>query len=313
MNEDPAEEMAFDATDLLSLAIMSKRPILIVEGIDDVPIYERLAKSVGAVCDVYASESLCKSREGCDGVIANVKDIREIAEEIPIEKYVLGVIDRDARFYRNEIPTDPAIFALEYYSIESYFVNSCSTAYLIPRVTRATDKLVTDSFIQSIHNTIIPNLQFLYYVSLEALRNACEKEYKAEFGYKKSIKAITNANLHVKALKKKDDLDQFAKRLNLESSMDTLLKICKGKWIFETYGDRLHDAIKQLPEECKQSKITQCQFCAKGNNDSKKCLYRNPAFISSEILQTQAWLNTDVKSLGYIKAKLSHFSSQIHG
>lgn len=313
MNIDSAEGMVFDATELLNLAIMSKRSILIVEGIDDVPIYERLAKSVEAECDVYASESLCNTREGCDGVIANIKDIREVAEDIPIERYVLGVIDRDARFYRGEMPADPAIFALKYYSIESHFVNSCSTAYLIPRVTRATDRLVTDNFIQSIHNSIIPNLQFLYYVSLEALRNACEKEYIAEFGYKKSIKAITNANLHERALNKKDDLDQFAKRLNLESSLETLLKICKGKWIFETYGDRLHDAIKQLPNQCKRSEITQCQFCAKGNHDSKKCLYRNPAFISSDILQTQAWLNTDVKALGYIKTKLSQFSSQIHG
>ncbi|MGP6424592.1 MULTISPECIES: DUF4435 domain-containing protein [unclassified Pseudomonas] len=310
MNQDSANGMLFDATELLNLAIISKRPVLVVEGIDDVPIYERLASSVGADCDVYASESLCKTREGCEGVIANIKDIREVADNIPVERYVLGIIDRDVRFYRGEMAVDPAIFTLEYYSIESHYVNNCSTAYLIPLATRATSKLIDESLIDSVHRSIVPELEFLYYVSLEALRNACESEYKSAFGYKKSIKSITNAGLHTEALKKKDELDQFANRLSLQNSMDTLLKICKGKWIFEIYGDRLYDAIKKLPGQCRESKITQCQFCANGNFDTKKCLYHTPAFTSSDILRSQAWHNTEVKSLEYIKAKLSEFTAK---
>ncbi|MNC02043.1 hypothetical protein D3C76_476820 [compost metagenome] len=312
MDQDLAKGMLFDATELLNLAIISKRPVLIVEGIDDVPIYERLASSVGVECDVYASESLCKTREGCEGVIDNIEDIRDVSEDIPVERYVLGIIDRDARFYRDEMAVDPAIFTLKYYSIESHYVNSCSTAYLIPFATRATDKLVDNNLVESVHRSIVPELDFLYYVSLEALRKACESEYKSEFGYKKSIKAITNAGLHTAALKKKDELDKFADRLGLQNSMETLLKICKGKWIFEIYGDRLYDAIKKLPEQCKESRITQCQFCINGNPDAKKCLYHTPVFTSSDILRNQAWRNTDVRSLEYIKAKLAEFTARIH-
>lgn len=310
MIQDSTMGMRFDATDLLSLAIMSKMPVLIVEGIDDIPIYERLASSVNAACHVYASETLCQTREGCEGVIKNIEDIRSVADDIPVERHVLGIIDRDARFYRNEMTDDPAIFTLKYYSIESHYVNSCSTAHLIPFATRATNRLVDSRLVESVHRSIVPELDFLYYVSLEALRKACESEYKSEFGYKKSIKAITNAGLHTIALKKKDQLDEFAERLGIQNSMETLLKICKGKWLFEIYGDRLYEEIKKLPEKCKTGKITQCQFCANGVPDVKKCLYQTPVFTSSDILRNEAWRNTEVRSLDYIKAKLSEFAPE---
>lgn len=307
MPDSTANSMFFDPSDLLSLAIMSKRPIVIVEGIDDVPIYERLADAVDAPCDIHASESLCTAREGCDGVIDNITDIRTYSQALPVEKYVMGIIDRDARFYRNEMPADPAIFSLKYYSIESHYVGQCSTAYILPRVTRATDRLITNDFISMLHSSVVAGFDFLYYVSLEALRNACEREYKGEFGYKKSIKAITNEGLHIKIIDKKSDLDAFAARLGLTSSMETLLKICKGKWVFETYGDGIMRAIKCLPEKCKNSEIVQCQFCAAEIKSKNKCLYKNPSFLSAEILMSQIWLNTEVEELGYIKDRISMF------
>ncbi|MBK5516705.1 DUF4435 domain-containing protein [Pseudomonas sp. TH10] len=140
--------MAFSADELLNLAIMTKIPILIVEGIDDVPIYERISISINVECDIYASETLHGGREGCNGVIDNIRDIRLVSSDIPVEKHILGIIDKDARYYRKEMPEDPAIFPLNYYSIESHYINSCSIRYLIPRFTNATLKLTKDEFIK---------------------------------------------------------------------------------------------------------------------------------------------------------------------
>lgn len=307
MNIEVHSSMNFSADELLNLAIMSKIPVLIVEGVDDIPIYERISMTVGVECDVYASETLAGKREGCTGVISNIADIRNVSQSIPVENFVLGIIDRDVRFYRNEMPDDPAVFPLNYYSIESHYINKCSVEYLIPRFTKATKKLVRPEMAETIYRSICSELSFLYYVSLEALRNACDQQYQAEFGYSKTIKSIINQGLHEKIMAKKSDLDDFAESLGLSLSMDTILKICKGKWISEVYSDLLYEAIKQLPANCLDSKIPQCQAC--GNNEPQKCLYKNTSFFSADILINQAFLNTDTLSLGYIKDRITNLGS----
>lgn len=302
MNNNSA--MSFSADELLNLAIMTKVPVVIVEGVDDVPIYERISTSSGVTCDVYASENLCRIREGCEGVIKNIAEIREVSQNIAVENYVIGILDRDARFYRGEMPTDPAIFALNYYSIESHYVNQCSIRYLATQFTRATNRLITDDLVQEIYNSIVGRLDFLYYVSLEALRNACERDYVASFGYSETIRAIIGRGLIQPLDDKKEDLDIFAERLGLTKSMVTLLEICKGKWIVEIFSDHLAELLKELPARCISSSIPQCQSCAAGNLESKKCMYKCTSFFSADILKMQSITNTNVSSLDYIKARL---------
>jgi hypothetical protein len=308
MSNEVNSSIAFSADELLNLAIMTKTSIIIVEGIDDVPIYERISLSVNIECDIYASETLYGKREGCNGVIENISEIRLVSSGISIEKYVLGIIDRDVRFYRNEIPGDPAIFTLNYYSIESHYISLCSTKYLIPRFTNATHKLIKESQIKRIHDHSIQHLEFLYYVSLEALKNACIRDYESEYGYSRPIKAIINQGLHEKIQAKRIELDHFASELGLSNSIDSILKICKGKWIHEVYSDILYGQIKKLPEDCFNSIIPRCQSCA--NGEPNKCLYRSPSFFNADMLRTHAFQNTDMKSLHYIKERLLAFADQ---
>ena len=299
-------EMTFAADELLNLAIMTKMPVLIVEGIDDIPIYERLSLSVNVDCDVYAAATLSKGREGCRGVLDNISEIRNAAEGLPVEKFVLGIIDRDARFYRNELDLDPAIFSLNYYSIESHYVSACSVEFLIPRFTSATKKLISPEMAKIIFDSIFSEISYLYYVSLEALKNACDQAYTAEFGYSDSIKSIINRGLHMKVMDKKSELDAFAKGLNLSFSLETMLKICKGKWVGEIYSDHLYSAMLGLPGNCMLEKVPQCQACSAG--EPQKCLYRKTSFFSSDILMHQAFHNTEAQYLGYIKAKIKDLS-----
>lgn len=294
--------MSFTADELLNLSIMTKSAILILEGSDDVPIYERLAESINLDCEIYASQNILSGREGCGGVIENIRSIREVSGSIGVEKYVLGVIDRDARYYRNEIPSDPAIFVLNYYSIESHFVDACSIKYLIPRVTRATNRLIREDDCVNVYERIKSKLMFLYLLSLEALKNACIVGYNSGYGYKAPIKSILNMQLHLTDAEKESNLRDFGFEHGLHEDWDSLLKICKGKWVHELYSDYLHEEIKNLPTKCSAGEVSKCQFCL--NGDSNKCLYKNTAFISSDILRQQSFLNTEVYQLQYIKDRM---------
>lgn len=303
---DSIPEMTFAADELLNLAIMSKVPVLIVEGVDDIPIYERLSMAIEVECDVYAAATLSKGREGCRGVLDNIFEIRSASQGIPVERFVLGVIDRDARFYRGELDLDPAVFSLNYYSIESHYISPCSVEFLIPRFTSATRKLINPEMARVIFDSIFSEIAYLYYVSLEALKNACDRSYESEFGYSDNIKSIINRGLHNKIMEKKTELDAFAESLNLSLSIDSLLKICKGKWVGEIYSDHLYSTMIALPGNCQKEKVPQCQACRTGEPD--KCLYRKTSFFSSDILMRQASHNTEAHYLGYIKDRIQLLS-----
>ncbi|WP_288375726.1 DUF4435 domain-containing protein [uncultured Pseudomonas sp.] len=294
--------LKYSADELLGLAKISGTPIVIVEGFDDVPIYERISDSTSVSCLVFASENILCEAEGCEGVIRNISVIRDTCDGLPVEKYILGIIDRDARFYRNTVPTDPALMILDFYSIESHFVSQHSVRYLIPRVTRATNRLIQEQLCEQIYNELRDRLMFLYLVSLEALKNACIPDYKSAFGYKDSIKSIVHRQLHTQLEQKKEQLIEFGSSLNLTGSWQDILKICKGKWILEMFTDELFAKIINLPDLCKLAEVNQCQFCAKG--EVSKCLYKNPSFFSADIMRSQLFHNIECDELQYVRGRI---------
>lgn len=302
LSEVSSSGMVFEADELLNLAIMTKTPVLLVEGVDDVSIYERLTDSVGVMIDIYASENVVTRKEGCVGVIENINEIRAVAGEIEVEKYVLGIIDHDARSFRREVPADPAIFVLDMYSIESHYVNPCSIRFLFSHTLKGY-RLCTNELAERIFEKVKSKLMFLYVVSLEALRNACEPGYDAAYGYSDSIQSILNRELHVVAQGKEQELQAFGARLGLDASWGAILRVCKGKWILEMFASLLHEEIKLLPTACGCQAVPQCQSCA--SNENGKCLYKPKMFISSDILQKLAMTNSGAIPLGYIKERMA--------
>ena len=300
-------EPRFTADELLNLAIMTKKPVFIVEGWDDVPVYCRIAKEAAVNCEVYASEALEEEKSGCVGVIENIGKIRNVAVGFPIEKHVLGIIDRDARTYRNEVPVDPAIMTLAYNSIESHYVNADTVKFVLPKFTRADIDLIGPDACEEMCSKIFEQFDFLYYVSLEALKNACDPTYDALFGYKQTITAITKQNLHQAVLAKKEDLDQFALSHGLTYTIETLLLICKGKWLSETFFDLLYKKLHDLPSLCGEAKIPQCQLCKFGNKQNK-CLYSKMVSYTPGNLYADALQNHQLTTLNYIKSKFREFN-----
>lgn len=275
------------ADEILNMAVMTKVPVMIVEGPDDIPIYERIVQSEDLEFDVYASQTILTQRPGCDGVIEHVKLIREVCPDMDIEKYIVGVVDRDARVYRNEVPEDPAIFVLDFYSIESYFLNRDTVKGLILKVTRATNKLVRDEDCNNLFERIKQQLFSFYYVGLEALRKAIDPNYNACLGYSWSSKSIRRRGLDQELNNKSASLDLFADSLGVSDSWADLLRICKGKWLLEYFSELLYYEIKGLPDMCDAGEVQKCQCCASGSNAN--CLYGNAAFFSDDLLYEGAF------------------------
>ncbi|MBA1322972.1 DUF4435 domain-containing protein [Pseudomonas plecoglossicida] len=294
--------LEYAADELLSLSIIMGTPIVIVEGFDDVPIYERISSNLDFGCEIYASENILCHEEGCNGVIKNIQAIRDASEGIPIERHILGIIDRDVRAYRNEIPTDDAILVLTYYSIESHFVSAQATAHLIPLMTRATSRLVSPTLPQELFDRIRSSMMSLFIISLEALRNACDQSYVALHGYSNSIKAIINSIDMDHLESKRDDLITFAHSMKIRECWEDLLLVCKGKWLLETFHEELIKEVKMLPGLCQAGAITQCQFCI--NGEHSKCLYKSPGHITHPILANFSAQNIDYSNLTYIKERI---------
>lgn len=295
--------LLLEADELLNEAIMSETPILIVEGIDDIPVYEDVANSVDKVVEVYAAENIGDVSEGCRGVINCIENIRCVSENFNIDPYVLGIVDRDSRPYRGETPVDSAILLLNWYSMESHFITNEATEFVIKTLTRATGKLLTDDLVVKVHNTIKEQLFNLFYISLESLKGACQAGYDSIIGYSMSIGEIKGRCLVEQVLQKQSELDSFASDLDICQSWDDLLKVCKGKWIFTEYCYQLKQQVNLLKDKCKTSEVEQCQFCLSEVFD--KCLYKVKSTYNESQLQDLIMSHISTGSFDYVKTRVA--------
>ena len=109
-----------DLFDALARARMISEPMIIVEGKDDYQIYQSIADIVKPNLEVYQADEFENYEAGCKGVIKCLEVLQPKFEERPDNiRKVLGIIDRDARPYRNDLPTHlKGLFVTKYYSIE---------------------------------------------------------------------------------------------------------------------------------------------------------------------------------------------------
>ncbi|MFR0674660.1 DUF4435 domain-containing protein [Enterobacterales bacterium AW_CKDN230030176-1A_HGKHYDSX7] len=295
-------DLQLKAGELLQAAIMGDMPLVIVEGYDDVRLYEDFAKQSDLNCDVIASENILTCKEGCEGVISNIDALESAAGTVDISKHVVGVIDRDARYFRNEIPQSNALFTLDLYSIESHFVGEETVRRVLSSVLNASDDLIEKLDTRKIYQEIIDKLMGVYEVCLEALKKACVRGYPAEIGYSDKIRSVFKSGAYPRIIGKKEDLHQFADSLDIKHTWQHLTVICKGKWLLELFCDHLHDYISSLPELCKSHSVHQCQFCTGGN--MKKCLYRWRENYNSNHLSAMARGYSDLPDFAYIRGRL---------
>ncbi|RYE13204.1 MAG: DUF4435 domain-containing protein, partial [Sphingobacteriaceae bacterium] len=221
--------------------------------------------------DVYPSNYFEETNPGCQGVISCIEALQprflERAENL--EK-LLGIIDKDSRFYRNDMRDDLlGLFITKYYSIETYFVNDKNIRHILSKVTYATKSDFNEDVIELIKTNFDALIQDLYVISLEALKNACEIGYSSVVGYDYSEAKVTEQGSRTYYLSllelKKDELQSFALEKNV--SIADIKLIAKGKWFIYAFAYVISKSIAGLKTKCRDGVIVQCKSCIIGNYD----------------------------------------------
>ncbi|MFN5990975.1 MAG: hypothetical protein ACK6A9_09635 [Dolichospermum sp.] len=308
------DEMKPDISYLLNEAIMNNISKIIVEGRDDIQFYENLAENINKDIEVLAIENISGYSEGCSSVIDFIKDLSDIiGGEEQDYGYILGIIDRDCRYYRQEIPfgLDDLLLVLNFYSYESHFFSKNTITMVINHLTYASIKLLQNNIcIEFIERKILRKIDELYYCSLEALKNACEENYQNVLGYGTKYNKIFNPQklLISQVLSKKTDLDEYARQKSI--SKDDIKLIANGKWLLSWFTHQLLSEIDKLPNLCcnNSTNINQCQYCKTEKND--KCLYRSKTTINTsdnkylQDLENFIIALYDEPALDYIKERI---------
>ena len=279
---------------------MSNTPVVFVEGHDDIQFYSKVAQLARKEITVEAVENVEGYQAGCDWVIRCISDLQDlIAEKRDNVNFVLGIIDRDVRYYRDDVPDLTGLFILKNYSFESHFVTHYVLKQLISDVTYVHGSLISTQTLGYVELGI--RYEELYYVSLEALKNACVKDYYSLVSYEDNAGNIFNHHTKLsEVLSKKDELDQFACDWGITREHINL--VAKGKWLLHIYCEGILKQIRTLSKSCSSGLIDTCNYCCVGSFE--KCLWRTKINYQLGQLQRMILNYIDENEVGYIQERL---------
>jgi|SRR5450830_436116 len=293
-----------EVDEVLNESIMTGIPSLIVEGIDDIGIYIDLAKRVPFDVEVYAVEYIEGYGQGCGEVIKAITALENLPKtQYELPSHILGVIDKDVREYRGELPSSPAILVLKYYSIESHFISKAIIANTLKLCTKSSHDMINEELCDLIMSEIEVKLLDLYYHSLEALRHAMQADYVADFAYSFTPGRIKDAQAKALIQAKKSELDQFAESLNIIKNMDSIKSIARGKWLIDVFSDELVTCIENLQSLCRAHTINSCLSCITTAYD--KCLYRMKDGFNKNTIKSLAASHVAGVEFDYIVNRIS--------
>lgn len=291
--------IGMEPSEILNEAIMSKTPFVVVEGVDDVPVYERLLESIEKDIIVIDIKNLTNS-EGCHGVTEFILNLNSLSYNGELGRHIVGIIDRDIRPYRNEVIEGiNNIIMLNYYSIESHFLSLESVEHIVKNTTRA-GRLLNDQVLTMIYSKAIEEtIDIIFYPSLDALKNGCVEGYSSTFRYRMSIEQVLNINL---TEDKKNELDLFSEEKSLSRNLESILLFSKGKWIFKLFCSKVINIIDDLNVMCREGKILKCQYCLNGNEDD--CQYKKIRIGTIEVICSDVLRSSSLRNLNYVLSKV---------
>lgn len=299
---------------LLANAVITNRPLLVVEGKDDIQFYDTICEKIQKDFKIVAIENISGYTEGCDKVIDLTLDLQiTLTTDTSLQNFYLGIIDKDVRDFRDAnyfstINNYLNLFILNYYSYESHYITTGNIKKLIRQFTSINNEILSDDFINIIYNEITSEIvNILYYPSLEALKNATTQNYISEVGYSDKFNAFTKnpgkvANINAKI----SDLDILATNFNLSKDFNQLKLFSKGKWVLECFSELIKKIIIRLNEDCKNGIINQCQYCEHGVNE--KCLYRPKQMLNNAVIASLILPYVDENETIYILQKLTQLN-----
>ena len=264
-----------DLFDMVSASIMNNEPLVIVEGKDDYAIYQTIANSINTHIQVYQVNEFENYEQGCTGVIKCMEILQpKFEERTDNVNKILGIIDRDARYFRGDIPNLIGLFITKHYSIETYFATQENLRKLINKLSFLPLQDINNDVLTFVQTDFLSSIDTLYLLSLEALKNAVIPNYDSKLGYDDSPNKIAAPHflqaIVPELTRKKADLDDFATSQNV--SIQDIKLIAKGKWYVHWFVNKTYPKIKELKEQCRNAAITQCRSCRVGNYAD--CLFK---------------------------------------
>lgn len=294
----------YEIDELLNEAIMTGVPSIIVEGIDDIAIYSKIFEQLPFDVEIYPIESLEGYSEGCVEVINAIEFLNGIeSNRHDLKKHILGIVDKDVRDFRDEIPSAQPILMLNYYSIESHFFSLSSIHACIDKLSRVSRDLISERLCSDIFSRIENRLYELFYFSLESLKAATDPGYSAIFYYSYPSGRMKDEVIKSELEQRKMFLDNFAGSLGLNFSINTLRKIAKGKWLIDVFAEELLKEMKMLRTLCRQQEIKTCKVCF--TNEHGKCLYRLKDEVNRSVVKHIALSDVSGPELEYIIERVS--------
>lgn len=298
MSEYRINELLLNAQEL-------NEKILLVEGVDDVRLYENMFDDEGytvvAIENIETIESVDGQRyqAGCDGVKRAIRDITEHEEgntEL-ISKNMLGIVDKDVSDYRGEELNSDIVVNLRYYAIENHFLEP-ETIYLLLKSFIKSAKLVDEDLASNLFNDILVDMEVLYLITLDSLKGALDRDYTAVFGYSSVDGCYKNQSKLASLIERREELEQFSHEMGLPYDIGFLRSTTKGKWALQAFCEFLTIHVAGLAEKCRNNQIKQCQFCATGKHHH--CLYRFNEGVNNKTLKSNIYNLHSIESLRYI-------------
>jgi len=299
--------MKLSIDEIFAEAIMSSTPIVIVEGIDDIKTYTAIAKDAKPNAEIYAVETIDGYSAGCGNVIDAIRELYSLQSNVhAIENYVVGIIDRDMREFRSELPTEKAILVLDFYSIETHFVEKEVFINIVDQFTLISPGMLGSAFLDDLYAKVENRLLDLYYFSLEAMKGALHSSYNADYQYSFANNRRKNEPTLSNVTNKISDLDQFAAQHNLTRDISSIKKIAKGKWLLLSFCEEVHLLLQNFSLYCGYLDSKKCQFCNAVINN--KCIYKLKDGVSNKTIYSLAVNNTHLNTLQYIKNHIGNMS-----
>lgn len=295
--------LSYSIEEALVAAIMQEIPLVIVEGKDDVSIYKKLIEKIDKKIDVWPIGLIDGFSSGSKDVIKAIEEIQpKLNERSENLKYILGIIDKDIRDFRNEIPDINGLFVLKYYSIESHFATQLHVKKVISLMT---DGNIDDSVLFYVENLLEYDYEELYYISLECLKNACVSGYQSITGYDEKNKKDTSDKNRRKLilndiLERQEQLDKFAEDMKI--TRQKLKEIVKGKWLLSAFCNSMREIVFKLKNACKTDLITKCIYCY--NNNRNNCQWKIKVNFEGSQIEQVVLNDLDLDELDYIIKEL---------
>ena len=254
------------------------KSLIIVEGEYDY-IYEYIADDIEPnKYEVMPIEKLIgkKGNLALESLVLEIETFAK-AEELEYRPHLLGIIDKDYREYEKRLINSEILLILEFYSIESYFVNK-EILYNSLKFSIRSKRLMDDGFVNTLYIEIIDKIV---------------------------------ENLYLKSIKKLEEhleIDEVIDKFKLDKSIEILLKITKGKELLTRFLVEIQNILssQKLYKLCRDKKVV---FCLKHNDKEHKkfCLYITQKYDVPQ-LRKYVFEQIDITSLTPIKERLKQLN-----